>query len=81
MWIETFADTKYFCVVEKGDEKMFQLELTYFCYEGINESTNPIAKLSVSKNKSPPSSFTVKKANNSSKIVWFREIHAREIEF
>ena len=44
MELWNFADTKYFCVCERGGLNDNRLILTYFDYRGINEESKPLAR-------------------------------------
>ena len=44
MTIETFGETRLFCVKEQGGYNEHKLSLTYYAYEGINEKREPVTR-------------------------------------
>ena len=78
MW--TFAETKYFCICERGGLNDNRLILTYFDYHGINESSEPITRWESKDNEWTYEHFH-NKMNNHSKVAIWKYQHDQELIF
>jgi len=77
--VETFYDTKLLCVREHGGVNDHRLVLTYYSYP-LKEGDKPIEKYE-SKEGEWNYDWPIVKANNHSKMVWYKTKHEQEIEF
>lgn len=80
MRIETFAETKLFCVRENGGHNDHRMRLTYYSYDGINPDAKPMAQWQ-SKDNEWTYDHQCVKGNSHSKICWWNYRHEAEIVF
>ena len=74
----TFAETKFFCICERGALNDNRLILTYYDYHDINEDSEPITRW-----ESKDDQWTIEhfhdKMNNHSKIGIWKYQHDQEL--
>jgi len=77
--VETFYETKLLCVTEHGQFNDHRLVLTYYSYP-LKEGDKPLDRYE-SKEGEWNYDWPIRRANNHSKIVWFRQKHEEDFEF
>ena len=80
MELWNFADTKYFCVCERGGLNDNRLILTYYDYRGINEESKPLVRWESKDNEWTYEHFH-NKMNNHSKVGIWKYQHDQEFVF
>jgi len=72
----TFSDTRLFTVQERGTSNDHRLKLNYYQYESTEnaETCSPVSTYE-SKDNEWNYEFPVKKGNNHSMIIWFKQKH------
>ena len=82
MVIETFYETKLFAIIERGTFNDHRLRLTYYQYSSTYEpeKCKPVVEWQTSENQWTYE-CPVRRANNHSMMLWFKQRHEGEIEF
>ena len=80
MEIETFSETKFFVIMERGGLNDNRFILTYYDYNGIKEDSQPMARWEAKDNEWTYE-HTHAKINNHSKVAIWKYQHDQELVF